>query len=181
MSTKITTGTVRLSYANVWSPKAANSGAEPKYSVSLIISKNDTKTIEAINKAVQEALTEGVVSKFGGKMPPKSMLKLPMRDGDEERPDDAAYKNSYFLNATSKTAPGIVDRHVQPILDHSEVYSGVFARVSLNFYAYSINGNKGVAAGLGNIQKVRDGEALGGKTAPSADFESIDDDDDFMS
>lgn len=177
-TTKIVTGTVRLSYANVWTPKAASDGGEPKYSVSIIIPKSDSTTLEAARKAVDTAIAEGV-GKFGGKIPPRATLKLPLRDGDEERPGDEAYKNAYFLNATSKSAPGIVDRHVQPILDHSEVYSGVYARVSLNFYAFNTSGNRGVAVGLGNIQKVKDGEPLGGKTAPAADFDSLEDDD-FM-
>lgn len=176
---KVVTGTVRLSYANVWTPRAANEGSEPKYSASIIIPKSDTATVDAIKKAIEVAIQEGV-GKFGGKIQPRTTLKLPLRDGDEERPDDEAYKNAYFLNATSKLAPGIVDKHVQPILDHSEVYSGVYARVSLNFYAFNTSGNRGVACGLGNIQKIRDGEPLGGKTAPSADFGSIEDDD-FMS
>ena len=176
---KVVTGTVRLSYANVWTPRAANEGSEPKYSASIIIPKADTATVDAIKKAIEVAIQEGV-GKFGGKIPPRATLKLPLRDGDEDRPDDEAYKNAYFLNATSKLAPGIVDKHVQPILDHSEVYSGVYARVSLNFYAFNTSGNRGVACGLGNIQKIRDGEPLGGKTAPSADFGSIEDDD-FMS
>ena len=176
---KVVTGTVRLSYANIWTPRAANEGSEPKYSASIIIPKADAATVDAIKKAIEVAIQEGV-GKFGGKIPPRTTLKLPLRDGDEERPDDEAYKNAYFLNATSKLAPGIVDKHVQPILDHSEVYSGVYARVSLNFYAFNTSGNRGVACGLGNIQKIRDGEPLGGKTAPSADFGSIEDDD-FMS
>lgn len=176
---KVVTGTVRLSYANVWTPRAANEGSEPKYSASIIIPKADTATVDAIKKAIEVAIQEDV-GKFGGKIPPRATLKLPLRDGDAEKPDDEAYKNAYFLNATSKLAPGIVDKHVQPILDHSEVYSGVYARVSLNFYAFNTSGNRGVACGLGNIQKIRDGEPLGGKTAPSADFSSLEDDD-FMS
>lgn len=176
---KVVTGTVRLSYANVWTPRAANDGSEPKYSASIIIPKADTATVDAIKQAIEVAIQEGV-GKFGGKIPPRATLKLPLRDGDAEKPDDEAYKNAYFLNATSKLAPGIVDKHVQPILDQSEVYSGVYARVSLNFYAFNTSGNRGVACGLGNIQKIRDGEPLGGKTAPGADFSSLEDDD-FMS
>lgn len=101
------------------------------------------------------------VAKFGGKKPNKAAIKLPLRDGDIER-DDEAYKGHYFINANSTTAPQIVDRAVKPILDRSEVYSGCYARVSLNFYAFNSNGNKGIACGLGNIQKIRDGESLGG-------------------
>lgn len=176
--TKVITGIVRLSYANVWEPKSINGGAE-KYSVSLIIPKSDTKTLNAINAAVNAAIEEGK-GKFGGKIPNKAALKLPLRDGDIDRPDDEAYANSYFINANSNTAPQIVDRNVNPILDRSEVYSGVYARVSINFYAFNSNGNKGIACGLGNIQKIRDGEPLGGRTNAAEDF-AIDVDDDFLS
>lgn len=175
--TKVVTGTVRLSYANVWEPKSINGGKE-KYSVSLIIPKSDTKTLEAINTAIDAAITEGL-SKFGGKKPNKASLKLPLRDGDVERDDDA-YKDSYFVNANSITAPQIVDKHVQPIIDRSEVYSGVYARVSITFYAFNSNGNRGIACGLGNIQKISDGEPLGGKTTAADDFTTLDDDD-FLS
>jgi hypothetical protein len=176
--TKVITGVVRLSYANVWEPKSINGGAE-KYSVSLIIPKSDTKTLSAINEAVNAAIEEGK-GKFGGKIPNKAVLKLPLRDGDIDRPDDEAYANSYFVNANSNTAPQIVDRNVNPILDRSEVYSGVYARVSINFYAFNSNGNKGIACGLGNIQKIRDGEPLGGRTNAADDF-ATDVDDDFLS
>ncbi|WP_416236482.1 DUF2815 family protein [Streptococcus suis] len=176
--TKVITGVVRLSYANVWEPKSINGGAE-KYSVSLIIPKSDTKTLSAINEAVNAAIEEGK-GKFGGKIPNKAVLKLPLRDGDIDRPDDEAYANSYFINANSNTAPQIVDRNVNPILDRSEVYSGVYARVSINFYAFNSNGNKGIACGLGNIQKIRDGEPLGGRTNAADDF-ATDVDDDFLS
>ena len=176
-NTKVVTGIVRLSYEHVWEPASIN-GSNPKYSVSLIIPKVDVKTIAAINQAVENAIKDGA-AKFGGKIPPKGALKLPLRDGDTER-DDEAYRNAYFVNANSTTAPQIVDRAVQPILDRSEVYSGCYARVSINFYAFNSNGNKGVACGLGNIQKVRDGEPLGGKTSAADDF-STDLDDDFLS
>ena len=176
-NTKVVTGIVRLSYANVWEPASIN-GSNPKYSVSLIIPKTDTKTITAINAAVDAAIKEGV-AKFGGKVPPKGALKLPLRDGDAER-DDEAYKGAYFVNANSTTAPQIVDKAVQPILDRSEVYSGCYARVSINFYAFNTNGNKGIACGLGNIQKVRDGEPLSGRTSAADDF-ATDLDDDFLS
>lgn len=176
-NTKVVTGIVRLSYEHVWEPASIN-GSNPKYSVSLIIPKDDVKTITAINQAVENAIKDGA-AKFGGKIPPKGALKFPLRDGDTER-DDEAYRNAYFVNANSTTAPQIVDRAVQPILDRSEVYSGCYARVSINFYAFNSNGNKGVACGLGNIQKVRDGEPLGGKTSAADDF-STDLDDDFLS
>jgi len=175
---KVVTGIVRLSYANVWEAKSINGGAE-KYSVSLIIPKTDTKTIAAVNAAIDAAIEEGK-GKFGGKAPNKASLKLPLRDGDIDRPDDEAYANSYFVNANSNTAPQIVDRQVNPILDRSEVYSGVYARVSINFYAFNSNGNKGVACGLGNIQKMRDGEPLGSRSDAADDFAGEEDEDDFL-
>ena len=173
-NTKVVTGVVRLSYANVWEPKSINGGAE-KYSVSLIIPKSDKKTISEIEKAIDNAIKEGA-SKFGGKIPNKAALKLPLRDGDLER-DDEAYKDSFFVNANRTTAPQIVDTRVQPILDRNEVYSGVYARVSVNFYAFNSNGNKGIACGLGNIQKVRDGEPLSGRTNAADDFTTLEDED----
>ena len=176
-NTKVVTGVVRLSYANVWEPKSIKGGT-PKYSVSLIIPKADVKTVNDINTAIDAAIKEGA-GKFGGKIPPKGSLKLPLRDGDTERDDDA-YKNAFFLNANSATAPQIVDRDVNPILDRSEAYSGVYARVSINFYVFNSNGNRGVACGLGNIQKIRDGEPLGGKSSAADDFATAADDD-FLS
>lgn len=175
--TKVVTGVVRLSYANVWEPKSINGSAE-KYSVSLIIPKSDKKTIAAINAAVDAAIKEGA-GKFGGKIPNKAALKLPLRDGDAER-EDEAYKDSFFVNANSTTPPQIVDSRVQPILDRSEVYSGVYARVSVTFYAFNSNGNRGIACGLGNIQKVRDGEPLSSSSNAEDDFTTLDDDD-FLS
>lgn len=176
-STKVVTGVCRLSYANVWEAVSINDG-KPKYSVSLIISKKDKETIEKVKAAIEAARQQGI-SKFGGKLPPMTALKNPLRDGDTER-DDEAYKDAYFINANSTTAPQIVDKSVQPILDRNEVYSGCYARVSINFYAFNSNGNKGIACGLGNIQKVRDGEPLGGKSTAEADFTAQDDEEDFL-
>ena len=176
-ATKVVTGKVRLSYAHVWEPVSIND-SKPKYSVSLVIPKSDKETIKAINAAVDAAIEEGI-AKFGGKKPNKAALKLPLRDGDTER-DDEVYKNCFFVNANSTTAPQIVDRTVQPILDREEVYSGCYARVSINFYAYNTNGNKGIACGLGNIQKIADGEPLGGRTSAKDDFSSLEDED-FLS
>ena len=176
-STKVVTGIVRLSYAYVWEPTSINGGT-PKYQTQLIIDKKDTKTISEINAAIDTAIQEGI-GKFGGKIPNKATLKLPLRDGDVER-EDEAYKGSYFVNANSNSAPQIVDRALQPILDRSEVYSGCYARVSINFYAFNSNGNRGIACGLGNIQKIRDGEPLGGKSSAAVDF-ATDLDDDFLS
>ena len=173
--TKVITGKdTRLSYFNGWEPKSINGGPE-KYSVSLLIPKDDKETINAIEKAIDAAIEEGI-GKFGGKKPNKAAIKLPLRDGDIER-DDEVYKGHYFINANSVTAPQIVDKAVKPILDRSEVYSGCYARVSISFYAFNSNGNKGIACRLGNIQKIRDGEPLGGRSNASDDFTSLEDDD----
>jgi ABC-type glycerol-3-phosphate transport system substrate-binding protein len=180
---KVITGKdTRWSYANVWEPKSINGGV-PKFSVSLIIPKNDKKTIEAIKKAIQAAYKEGEAKLKGNSrsVPTLESIKTPLRDGDTERPDDEAYANSYFLNANSTTQPGIVDANVQPILTRSEVYSGVYGRASINFYAFNSNGNRGIACGLNNLQKIRDGEPLGSRTSAEDDFADFTEDDDFLS
>lgn len=169
---KVITGpNTRWSYANVWEPKAINDGT-PKYSVSLIIPKSDTVTIKKIEAAIEAAYKEGEAKLKGNgrSVPALSVLKTPLRDGDTERPDDEAYANAYFVNANSATAPGIVDADRQEIIDRSEVYSGVYGRASINFYAFNSNGNKGIACGLNNLQKIRDGEPLGGKSRAEDDF-----------
>lgn len=178
---KVITGpNTRWSYANVWEPKSINGGT-PKFSVSLIIPKSDTKTIAKIKAAIEAAYHEGESKlKGNGKtVPPLAALKTPLRDGDAERPDDEAYANAYFINANATTAPGIVDVDRNPILTRSEVYSGVYGRASISFYAFNSNGNKGIACGLNNLQKVRDGEPLGGKASAESDF-ATDDDDEFL-
>ena len=179
--TKVITGpNTTFSYLNCWDPKAIQGGT-PKFSVSLIIPKSDVKTIEKIKAAIQVAYEEGQSKlKGNGKsVPALSTLKTPLRDGDLERPDDEAYKNSYFINANSGTAPGIVDADRQPILDRSEMYSGVKGRASINLYAYNVNGNRGIACGLNNLQKISDGTPLGGKSRAEDDF-ATDDDEDFL-
>ena len=178
---KVITGpNTRWSYCNVWQPKSINGGT-PKYSVSLIIPKSDTVTINKIKAAIEAAYKEGEAKLKGNgrSVPALSVLKTPLRDGDAERPDDEAYANAYFVNANSATAPGIVDADRQPILDTSEVYSGVYGRASINFYAFNSNGNKGIACGLNNLQKIRDVEPLGGKSRPEDDF--ADEEEDFLS
>lgn len=184
---KVITGpNTRWSYCNAWEPKAINGGT-PKYSVSLIIPKSDKVTIAKIKAAIQAAYKEGEAKLKGSgrSVPPLAALKTPLRDGDAERPDDPAYANAYFVNANSTTAPGIVDADRQEIIDRSEVYSGVYGRASINFYAFNSNGNKGIACGLNNLQKIRDGEPLGGKSRAEDDFaEDYEDgytDEDFLS
>lgn len=173
--TKVITGVnTRLSYFHGWEPVSINGGTA-KYSVSVLVPKDDTQTVAAINAAIDAAIEEGI-GKFGGKKPNRAALKLPLRDGDIER-EDEAYKGHWFLNANSTTPPQIVDRAVKSILDRSEVYSGCYARVSINFYAFNSNGNRGIACGLGNIQKIRDGEPLGGHTSAADEFTTIEDED----
>ncbi|MCC8124604.1 MAG: DUF2815 family protein [Akkermansia sp.] len=180
--TKVITGPrTRWSYANVWDPKSINGGT-PKYSVSLIIPKSDTKTVEKIKAAIQAAYEEGQgkLKGNGRSVPALSAIKTPLRDGDLERPDDEAYKNSYFINANSATAPGIVDADRNPVMERSEVYSGVYGRASISLYAFNTNGNKGIACGLNNLQKISDGEPLGGRSRAEDDFDT-DDEEDFLS
>ena len=180
--TKVITGkhTV-MSYLNVNEPKTPLGGGTPKYSVSIIIPKSDTVTIEKIKAAIKAAYEEGQ-SKLKGNskvVPELEDLKTPLRDGDKERPGDEAYANSWFINANSVTKPGVVDADRNPILDSSELYSGIIGRASVNFYAYNSNGNRGIACGLNNIQKLADGKPLGGHSRPEDDF-ADDDDEDFL-
>ena len=178
---KVITGPdTRWSFANVWEPKSINGGT-PKYSVSLIVPKSDVKTVAKIKAAIEAAYVEGEAKlKGSGKsVPPLAAIKNPLRDGDAERPDDPAYANAYFINANATTAPGIVDVDRNPILTRSEVYSGVYGRASISFYSFNSNGNKGIACGLNNLQKVRDGEPLGGKTSAESDF-ATEEDEDFL-
>jgi hypothetical protein len=182
---KVITGKdTRWSYCNVWEAKAINGGI-PKFSVSLLIPKTDTVTVKKIKAAIEAAYREGEAKlKGNGKtVPPLTAIKTPLRDGDAERPDDPAYAGHYFLNANSATAPGIVDADCQPILTRSEVYSGVYGRASISFFVFNSSGNRGVACGLNNLQKIRDGEPLGGRASAESDFSDFDDedDDDFLS
>lgn len=175
--TKVITGVVRLSYANVHEPRAME-GQEAKYGVSLIIPKSDKSTIAAIQEAIAEAKEAGK-DKWNGKIP--TGLKLPLRDGDEDRPDDPNYADSYFVNANSTRKPELVDLKGNKDLGPEEVYSGCYARVSINFFGYNTAGNRGIGCGLGNIQKVEDGAPLGGFSRAADEFEFDDEDnDDFM-
>lgn len=178
---KVITGPETLwSYVNVWEPKSIN-GSNPKYSVQLRIKKTDKKTLDKIKAAIKAAYEEGAVKlKGSGKsVPPLSTLKTPLRDGDESFPDDESYKGYMFVNANNTIAPGIVDADRQPILERREVYSGVFGRASISFYAFNSNGNRGIACSLNNLQKIRDGEPLGGHASAEEDF-ATEEDDDFL-
>ena len=167
----------RISFANIWEPKAIN-GGEEKYSVSCLIPKTDKKTLTKIHNAIEAAKELGKSKRWGGKIPPN--LKLPLRDGDVERPDDETYAGHMFFNASSKDAPQIVDRKVDEIHDPMECGSGDYCNVSVNFYGFNANGNRGVAAGLGNIQLIKHGERLSGKASASSDFTEVEEEDDEM-
>jgi hypothetical protein len=167
-STKVVTSLVRFSYLHVWEPVAIEEGQDKKYSVSLIIPKSDKALIAKIKVAIEAAKESGKTSKFGGKVP--AQLKTPLRDGDVERPDDETYQNSYFINANCKTKPGVVDKDLNPILDQNEVYSGCYGRASITFYPFNTSGNKGIACGLNHLQKMKDGDPLGGRSRVEDDF-----------
>lgn len=184
MATKVILKNVRLSYANIWDPRPARDGQEPKYGVSLILPKSDKAQVAKVRKAIEEAIEKGKEDRGAAWAKNPNSLKLPLRDGDVDRSDDPVYENAFFIGANSKNQPQIVDARVEPILDRAEVYSGCYANVSVNFYPYDTQGNKGVAAGLGNIQKVRDGEPLGGTVSAQSEFDVLNedgDDDDFLS
>jgi hypothetical protein len=177
--THVVTGKVRLSYCSVFVATSSDKDEPAKFSTAILISKKDKKTLDAINAAVEAAKQKGKAEKWGGKIPPAASLKLPLRDGDEERPEDPAYAGHYWLNAKSNTKPGIVDRDLNPVMDQSEVYSGCYARVAIDFYPFD-GKSKGIAVGLNNVQKLGDGEPLGGGSRAEDDFSDdfVDTDDD---
>jgi hypothetical protein len=179
MTIKIVTGPkTRFSYLHAFKPHAVAEGQKQKYSVSLIIPKSDTETIEKLKKGIEQAYKDGLDTLKGGakKAPKLSAIRTPLRDGDEDRPDDPAYTDSYFVNANSDRKPGVVDRDLEPILDADELYSGCYGRASINLYAYNVNGNRGIAAGLNNLQKLADGDPLGAMSSrPEDDFADLDD------
>lgn len=176
---KVITGpNTRWSFVNVWEAKSVNGGT-PKYSISLIIPKTDTETIRKIKDAIKAAYEEGLNKLRGSSKtaPDLEDLKIPLRDGDRDRKDDPTYAGCMFINANSATAPGIVDAALNPIIERSEVYSGVYGRASITLYAFNSNGNRGIACGLNNLQKIRDGEPLGSRSRAEDDFAACDEDD----
>jgi len=180
-STKVVTGKVRFCYVNVFEPTALNDGDTPKYNICILIPKADTKTIDAVNKAIEAAKIAGKakIADKNGKIP--STIKIPLRDGDEERSDDPAFEGMMFINANSTRKPTIVDKNLNPIMEKEEFYSGCYGRASINFYAFNVQ-SKGIAAGLQNLQKLEDGEMLAGGSTAEEDFggENEWQDDDMM-
>jgi hypothetical protein len=174
-NTKIVTGLVRFSYLHVWEPSAIDEGDEKKYSASIIIPKS-APFIKDLEAKIEAATQVGIASKWGGKKPPK--LKLPLRDGDIDRPEDPAYADCYFINATSKNKPGVLKRvgsENKDVVNEEELYSGCYGLATLNFYPFEFKGSKGVAAGLNSLFKIKDGEPLGGSRGNAhKDFAEVD-------
>lgn len=178
---KVITGIVRFSYLNILEPRAME-GQEPRYSVSLVIPKNDVNTVAAVRKAISAAYEAGADKLRTGKtVPPIQQLKTPLRDGDSERPDDEVYKGCWFINASCPAdadhIPQVVDTKGNHLTDGDKVYSGMYGRASISFYAFCKAGNKGIACGLNNLLKTADGERLGGAASAEEDFGAYMEDD----
>lgn len=174
--TKVVFGPCRLSYTHVFTKYAPDGDTNNgKYMTNVLIPKSEKETVKALQQAIGAAKKSGIVSKWGGKEPKN--LELPLRNGDTDK-DDEVYEDCYFINAKSSTRPGICDKNKNPIVDEEEIYSGVYAYVSVSFYPYDKNGNRGIACGLNNIMKFKDGERLGGRTSAENDFADIDAEDD---
>lgn len=170
--TNVTTGEVRLSFVHLFKPYAHTPGQEEKFNCTILVPKSDADTMSRINAAVEAAKQKGVSATWGGVQPP--IVPTPIYDGDGVRPSDGMAfgpecKGHWVFTASAKVdyPPEVVDRQGNPIINQSEVYSGMFARVNVNFYPYAFGGKKGIGAGLGPVMKMRDGESLGG-SAPSA-------------
>lgn len=182
--TKVVTGKVRLSYCNLFTPKAVEEGQEAKYSCTILIPKSDKATAQKIKAAIEAARTVGAdtLKDKNGKIP--TNVKTSVHDGDGEKPNGGEYgeecKGHYVINASSKQKPGIVDSSCKEIIDSTEVYSGCYGRVSINFYAYNTKGNKGIACGLNNVQKLEDGDYLGGRSRAEDDFDAVENEDDDL-
>lgn len=170
--TNVTTGKVRLSFVHLFKPYAFTPGQEEKFSCTVLVPKTDTDTMARINAAIEAAKAKGVSDKWGGVQPP--VIPTPVHDGDGVKPSDGMpfgpeCKGHWVFTASAKAdyPPEIVDLQGNPIINQSEIYSGVYARVNVTFFPYAFGGKKGIGCGLGPVQKYADGEALGG-SAPSA-------------
>lgn len=176
---------VRLSFPALFSPKAIGDNDNAKYGATLLIDKSDKENLKKIHQAVEAAVEEGKTKKFEGKVPRK-WRNEPLRDGDDEKDTEKypEFEGTYFITARSNNAPQVVDNQVEPILDQSEVYSGCYVNVTVSSFPYNFEGTKGISWGLGNVQKVKDGEPLGGGGEKAENefeaFESEDDGDDLL-
>lgn len=172
IATKVLTGEVRLSYVNLTAPRAAQPNAEPKYSVTLLIPKTDNATLMDINASIKAAYEEGVTKKWGGAHPQQKII---VHDGDGLRPSGLPFgdecKGNWVLTASSKNKPQVVGiDNINCELAPNDIYSGMYARVTINFFAYDTAGSKGVGCGLGNVMKTKDGEPLSGGASAASDF-----------
>ena len=176
--TKVITGMGRLSYANIWEPRESEDddgdNGVAKYGTSFLLPKSDTETINKLRSAINAAIELGIKKYWGGKKP--ANLKMPVRDGDKEADEKGeAYRGCYFFNASSTFAPGIVDARNVRVTNQADVYSGCYARLSINFYPYNKDKGRGIACGLNNIQKMGDGEPFGTvQSLAEDDFGAID-------
>ena len=158
------TSEVRFSYAHVFEAAATPNG-DLKYSVCIMIPKDDKKGLAAINAAIQEAVKKGLEN---GKIPKAKVkgIRIPLRDGDAEVESGdrgAEFKGMMFFNASSKNPPGVVDSRLAPLMSADQFYSGCWGRADINFFPYSNAGNIGVGAGLNNVMKSREGDRLDGR------------------
>ena len=170
--TSIRLGPVRFCYAHVFAPKKNDDGTNGKYGVQLLIPKTDKEALTLIENAINAAKQAGVSSKWNGKMPPASKLKLPLRDGDEEFPDDGTYAGMYFMNTSSPTQPGVrvlENGMMSEALDEDDFYSGCYGCATVNFVAYNISGT-GVGAYINNVIKTADGKKFSGGRSAEEDF-----------
>lgn len=175
--THVITGKVRISYEHLTKPYANQPGAEEKFSATLLIPKSDAATRQRVDAAMAAAVQAGITSKWNGVRPPQ--IAAPVHDGDGVRPNGEPFgpecKGCWVMTASSRQRPEVVDSNLQPILSASDIYSGMYARVSLNFFPYNTSGKRGIGCGLNNVQKLGDGEPLGGRTSAAADFGDGDD------
>lgn len=168
-TTKVVTGKVRFSYVHLFEPWSSKPEQEARYSLTILIPKKDKATLAKIEAAQQAAAEKGAVKVFGGKVPKN--FKTTLHDGDEEQDteENPEYAGHYYMAVSSKTRPGVVDEDLNPILDSTQVYSGAYGRVSMNAFAFSNSGNKGVSFGLQHVQFLEDGESLGGTRSKAED------------
>ena len=173
---KVLTGECRLSYCNLTTPRAAQQGGEPKYSVTLLIPKTDVATKADIDATIQAAANEALSKVWNGARPPQ--LRVPIYDGDGVRPSGVPFgdecKGHWVMTASTKNKPQVVGiDNINCELAPSDIYSGMYARVTIRFFGYSNSGNKGIGCGLGNVMKTRDGEALAGSASASVDLAGV--------
>jgi len=176
---RVVTGEVRGSFVNIFKPRFNALSSREEFSMMLLIPKSDSATVEKIEGAIETAKLERWNDK-----PPKN-LREPLKDGDDEtqipesaEPGELPYASHYFMNVKSTTKPGIVDADLNTVIDENSFRSGDYCKVSLQSYSYDKKGNRGVSFGLNNVQVLRKGEPLGGRSRPENDFEREEQDED---